>query len=105
MNMLTKSMVVSSQGKEISCNKHQNFSPKERKMGNSIKGKDLIKSGFPQDNAVNIALGLISRYKKKESKDSVLAELKEVLHFPDAFIGDGLWGKIAEGLIAPVEVK
>jgi tRNA-splicing ligase RtcB len=74
-------------------------------MGNSIKGKDLIKIGFPQDNTVNIALGLISRYKKKESKERVLAELKEVLQFPDTYIGDGLWGKIAEGLIAPVEVK
>lgn len=74
-------------------------------MGNSIKGKDLLKIGFPQDNTVNIALGLISRYKKKESKDRILAELKEVLQFPDTYIGDGLWGKIAEGLIAPVEVK
>ncbi len=74
-------------------------------MGNSIKGKDLLKIGFPQDNTVNIALGLISRYKKKDCKERVLAELKEVLHFPDTYIGDGLWGKIAEGLIAPVEVK
>ena len=74
-------------------------------MGNSIKGKDLIKIGFPQDNTVNIALGLISRYKKKESKDRVLKELSEVLYAPGEYIGDGFWGKIAEGLIAPVEVK
>jgi tRNA-splicing ligase RtcB len=70
-------------------------------MGNNIKGKDLIRIGFPQDNT----LGLISRYKKKESKDRVLKELSEVLYAPDEYIGDGLWGKIAEGLIAPVEVK
>lgn len=74
-------------------------------MGNKIKGKDIIQLGFPQDNTVNIALGLISKYKKRESKERVLAELSTVLHHPDSFIGDGVWGKIAEGLIAPVEVK
>lgn len=74
-------------------------------MGNKLKGRDLLKIGFPNDNTVNIALGLISRYQKKESKERVLAALTEVLHFPDTYIGDGLWGKVAEGLIAPVEVK
>ncbi|WP_343605816.1 RtcB family protein [Fluviicola sp.] len=74
-------------------------------MGNKLKGKDLLKIGFPNDNSVNIALGLISRYKKKESKERVLAELSELLHFPDEYIGDGIWGKVAEGLVAPVEVK
>lgn len=74
-------------------------------MGNKLKGKDLIKIGFPQDNTVNIALGLISKYKKRESKESVLEELTEVIYDPDLYIGDGVWGKIAEGLIAPVEVK
>jgi tRNA-splicing ligase RtcB (3'-phosphate/5'-hydroxy nucleic acid ligase) len=73
-------------------------------MGNKIKGKDLINIGFPKDNTMNIALGLISRYRKKETKDRVLAELKNVLREPDTFMGDGTWGKIAEGLIAPVEV-
>jgi tRNA-splicing ligase RtcB len=74
-------------------------------MGNRLKGKDLLKIGFPQDNTVNIALGLISKYKKRESKDRILDELKEVLDYPEAFMNDGIWGKIEEGLIAPVEVK
>jgi tRNA-splicing ligase RtcB (3'-phosphate/5'-hydroxy nucleic acid ligase) len=74
-------------------------------MGNKLKGKDLLKIGFPQDNTVNIALGLISKYKKRDSKDRILDELKEVLDYPEAFMNDGVWGKIAEGLIAPVEVK
>ena len=74
-------------------------------MGNKIKGKDLLKIGFPNDNSVNIALGLISRYKKRETKDRVLKELSELLYAPDEYIGDGVWGKVAEGLVAPVEVK
>lgn len=74
-------------------------------MGSKIKGKDILKLGFPPDNTVNIALGLISRYKKRESKERVLEELSHVLHFPSEYINDGLWGKVAEGLVAPVEVQ
>lgn len=74
-------------------------------MGSKLKGKDLLKIGFPNDNTVNIALGLISRYKKRERKERILTELDEVIHFPDRFIGDGIWGKVAENLLTPVEVK
>jgi len=68
-------------------------------MGNKLTGKDLIKLGFPQNNVVNIALGIIHRYRKREKKERVLVEAKEVLLSPENFIGDGTWGKIAEGLI------
>jgi len=74
-------------------------------MGNKLTGKDLIKLGFPQNNVVNIALGIIHRYRKREKKERVLVEAKEVLLSPENFIGDGTWGKIAEGLIKPVEVR
>jgi hypothetical protein len=40
-------------------------------MGSKISGKDLIKLGFPQNNSINIALGYINRYKKREKKESV----------------------------------
>lgn len=74
-------------------------------MGNKISGKDLIKLGFPKNNSINIALGQIHRYRKKEKKDSILAEAKEVLVTPEKFIGNGTWGKIAESLIKPVEIR
>ena len=74
-------------------------------MGSKLKGKDLLKIGFPGDNSVNIALGLISRYKKKESKERILTELSDVVHFPDQYVGHGVWGKISEALLTPVEVK
>lgn len=74
-------------------------------MGSKFSGKDLIKLGYPKNNTVNIALGLIHRYRKKEKKERVLQEAKEVLLSPDKFIGDGIWGKVAEGLIKPVEVR
>ncbi len=52
-------------------------------MGSKFSGKDLIKLGYPQNNTVNIALGLIHRYRKKEKKERVLEEAKEVLLSPE----------------------
>lgn len=74
-------------------------------MGNKLKGKDLIKLGFPKNNSINIALGQINKYRKKEKKERILEEAKEVLKEPARFEGDATWGKVAEGLIKPVEVK
>jgi tRNA-splicing ligase RtcB (3'-phosphate/5'-hydroxy nucleic acid ligase) len=74
-------------------------------MGNKLSGKDLIKLGFPQNNSINIALGQINRYRKKEKKESILTEAKEVLLHPENYKMHGTWGKLAEGLINPVAVK
>lgn len=74
-------------------------------MGNKLTGRDLIKLGFPKNNSINIALGQISRYRKKEKKDRIIAEAKEVLLFPENYKNNGTWGKVAEGLINPVEVR
>ena len=74
-------------------------------MGNKLKGKDLIKLGFPKNNSINIALGLLHRYRKKEKKERILTEAKEVLRHPEDFKNDPIWGKVVEGLIQPVEVK
>lgn len=73
-------------------------------MGSKISGKDLLKAGFPSTNALNIALGIISRYKKKDPKDTVLKEAQQVLLHPELFTGDGTWGKVAEALTRPVDV-
>ncbi|MFZ0599218.1 MAG: RtcB family protein [Flavobacterium sp.] len=74
-------------------------------MGNKLSGKDLIKLGFPKNNSINIALGQINRYRKREKKESILTEAKEVLLHPEKFEGHGTWGKVAEGLINPVHVR
>lgn len=80
-----------------------NFKPE--KMGKKLKGKDLIKLGFPQNNSINIALGQINRYRKKEKKEKILAEAQEVLLHPEKFEGNAIWGKVAEGLLKPVAVQ
>ncbi|MNQ41033.1 RNA-splicing ligase RtcB [compost metagenome] len=74
-------------------------------MGNKLSGKDLIKLGFPKNNSINIALGQINRYRKREKKESILTEAKDVLLNPEKYEGNGTWGKVAEGLIKPVQVR
>jgi len=74
-------------------------------MGKNLTGKDIIKLGFPQTNAVNIALGQISRFRKKEKKESVLVELSDVFNTPEKFAGHPIWGKVSESLIAPLELR
>lgn len=74
-------------------------------MGKKLSGRDLIKLGFPKNNSINIALGQISRYRKKEKKAKILEEAKEVLLYPENFKNNAIWGKVAEGLIDPVEIR
>ncbi len=74
-------------------------------MGNKLKGKDLIKLGFPKNNSINIALGQINRYRKREKKERILEEAKGVLLNPEKFQGNAIWGKVAEGLVKPVAMK
>ncbi|NAS31928.1 RtcB family protein [Flavobacteriaceae bacterium R38] len=74
-------------------------------MGKKLSGKDLIKLGFPKNNSINITLGHINRYQKRRKKEQILIEAKKVLLNPETYLGDGTWGKIAESLLKPVEVK
>ncbi|WP_299883276.1 RtcB family protein [uncultured Lacinutrix sp.] len=74
-------------------------------MGKKLSGKDLIKLGFPKNNSINVTLGQINRYQKRIKKEKILIEAKKVLLNPEAYKGDGVWGKIAESLLDPVVVK
>ncbi len=74
-------------------------------MGKKLSGRDLIKLGFPKNNSINITLGQINRYQKRRKKEQILADAKKVLLNPENYKGDGVWGKIAESLLDPVQVK
>lgn len=74
-------------------------------MGKKLSGKDLIKLGFPKNNSINITLGQINRYHKRLKKEQILQQAALVLAHPEEYIGDGVWGKIAESLTDPVVVK
>jgi len=74
-------------------------------MGKKLSGRDLIKLGFPKNNSINVTLGQINRYQKKRKKAQILDDAKKVLLNPENYKGDGVWGKIAESLLDPVNVK
>lgn len=74
-------------------------------MKTKISGKDLIRIGFPQNNSVNIALGIIMRYRRKESKDVILDEAKEVLYDPQKFASNRKWAKLSEYLVEPIKIR
>ncbi len=69
-----------------------------------LRGKDLLKIGFPQGKVVGIALGKMQQYHKKKSKQWVLDALKDVLENPEKYLGDEVMGTIVEQLIEPVKV-
>lgn len=73
-------------------------------MGNKLKGRDLIQLGFPKNNAINIALGQINRYRKREKKECILEEAQAVLQCPEQFKDNATWGKVVEGLLKPVAI-
>lgn len=74
-------------------------------MKTKISGKDLIKIGFPQNNSVNIALGIIMRYRRKESKEIILEEAKEVLNDPQKFSSNRKWAKLSKYLAEPIKIR
>ncbi len=74
-------------------------------MKTKISGKDLLKIGFPQNNSVNIALGIITRYRKKESKETILNEALDVLHKPNDFANNRKWAKLVEYLKEPIKIR
>jgi len=74
-------------------------------MEKKLSGRDLIKLGFPKNNSINITLGQINRYQKRRKKEQILEDAKKVLLHPENYKGDGVWGKIAESLLDPVQVK
>jgi tRNA-splicing ligase RtcB len=74
-------------------------------MKNKLRGKDLIQLGFPKNNSINIALGQMNRYRKREKKERVLEEAKDVLLHPEQYKGHAIWGKVAESLVKPVAVR
>lgn len=72
-------------------------------MSNKLSGKDLIKIGFPANNTINITLGLIQKHYKKESKETILEEAKNVLLAPEKYTQHAVWGKLVQDFIPAVE--
>ena len=68
-----------------------------------LRGKDLIAIGFPQNKAISIGMETMLKHYKRETKESALDKLGEVLAKPESFLGNGIFGKLAEALVTPTK--
>jgi tRNA-splicing ligase RtcB len=63
-------------------------------MGNlKLKGKDILKLGYPNNQSVNIALEVMKRNFATKNIHHVKALLKEILVSPEHFEKDLTYGK------------
>ena len=70
-------------------------------MGNlKIKGKDILKLGYPNNQSVNVALEVMKNNFKNKNSAYAKSVLKDILGNPEKFKGDLTFGQIAEALLS-----
>lgn len=72
---------------------------------NILSGDDLLKMGYPQGKVIGVALNVMSKYYKRESKDFHVKMLKKVLENPKKYKEDEILGKIVRELTAEKKQK
>jgi tRNA-splicing ligase RtcB len=70
-----------------------------------LRGKDLIKIGYPQGKVIGLAINAAGANLRKEGKTAQLKALKAVLAAPESFLQDPIFGQVAAALIVPKTVK
>lgn len=67
-----------------------------------LRGKELIKIGYPQGRAVGMAINMMTQHYKRTDKATVLEILGKVLAEPEKYEEDEILGRIAgELIVAP----
>ncbi len=61
-----------------------------------IRLKDLSKLGYINNVARSLAVAIVNKHCKYESKEEILVRLANVLDNPEAYKKDEVWGKLAE---------
>ena len=64
----------------------------------NIRLKELSKLGYTDNVARSLALGIISKNCKHNTKEEVAATLTDILQYPDKYKENGIWSKLAEHL-------
>jgi tRNA-splicing ligase RtcB len=64
-----------------------------------LSGKDLRGIGYPESPSISIAMDVMEKNYKRNSKEHVLGLLKAVLVKPETYVEDEVLGKIARALI------
>ena len=64
-----------------------------------IKGKDLMKIGFPEDRAIGLAVKVIEQHLAARPTHDVLAIMKKLLQYPESFLDDVIIAPVAQALL------
>lgn len=79
---------------------------KTKKMAKlKLRGKDLMKIGYPEGPAIGMAINMMLKHYKRSSKEEVLNILADVLARPDEFKNDMVLGRIVRTMQAKEEQK
>ena len=69
---------------------------KKENMG--IRLKDLSKLGYRDNVARSLAVAIVGKHCKHQSKEQIIKTLSDVLENPDTYKENETWGKLAERL-------
>lgn len=64
-----------------------------------IKGKDLIKIGYPEGKAIGVAVNVIEQHLAAQPTHEVRAIMKKLLLYPESFLDDVIMAPIARALL------
>jgi tRNA-splicing ligase RtcB len=67
--------------------------------GLKLYGKDLIAIGFPEGRAIGVAINVMLKHHRKQPKELVLDQLKEILKEPMKFTEHEQYAPIADALL------
>lgn len=62
----------------------------------NIRLKELSKLGYTDNVARSLALGIVSKHCKHDSKEEIILILTDLLDNPEKYKGNEIWGKLAE---------
>lgn len=63
-----------------------------------IRLKDLSKLGYRDNVARSLAVAIVGKHCKHQSKEQIIKTLSDVLKNPDTYKENETWGKLAEHL-------
>ncbi len=70
-----------------------------------IQLKELSKIGYTNNVARSLAINIISKHCKYDTKEQVLSILSDLLQYPDKYKESKIWGKLAEHFSPIIENK
>jgi len=68
-------------------------------MANKIRSKDFKKIGFTTDKAISLAMSILKKHYKHQTKAEQIEIAKKVFDSPDSYSDDEVWSKLADEFI------